>query len=65
MVGEAEIMLSESLTFVTRAALAGVDIRFRSWPAMIHNWIFCHSFLEEAREGVVSAGAFMEELYTK
>ncbi|MFF2015344.1 alpha/beta hydrolase [Paenibacillus sp. NPDC058177] len=65
MVGEAEVMLSESLTFVTRAALAGVDIRFRSWPAMFHNWIFCHSFLEEAREGVDSAGAFMEELYTK
>ncbi|MEK8129510.1 alpha/beta hydrolase [Paenibacillus filicis] len=65
MVGEAEIMLSESLTFVTRAALAGVDIRFRSWPAMIHNWLCCHSFLEEAREGIDSAGAFMNELYTK
>jgi monoterpene epsilon-lactone hydrolase len=65
MVGEAEIMLSESLTFVTRAALAGVDIRFRSWPAMIHNWLCCHSFLEEAREGIDSAGAFMDELYTK
>ncbi|WP_051428418.1 alpha/beta hydrolase [Bacillus sp. J33] len=65
MVGEAEIMLSESLTFVTRAALAGVDIHFRSWPAMIHNWLCAHSFLEEAREGILSAGDFMNKLYAK
>lgn len=65
MVGEAEIMLSESLTFVTQAALAGVDIRFSSWPTMIHNWLCCHSFLEEAKDGLISAGTFMNELYEK
>ncbi|TYR78120.1 alpha/beta hydrolase [Priestia megaterium] len=65
MVGEAEIMLSESLTFVTRAALAGVNIRFSSWPSMFHNWLCCHSFLDEAKAGIISAGAFMNELYDK
>ncbi|MBB6636857.1 alpha/beta hydrolase [Cohnella thailandensis] len=65
MVGESELMLRESLTFVTQAALAGVDIRFRSWPSMFHNWLSFYSSLEEAKEGIISAGNFMNELYEK
>ncbi|WP_339373155.1 alpha/beta hydrolase fold domain-containing protein, partial [Paenibacillus elgii] len=65
MVGESEIMLRESLTFVAQAALAGVDIRFRSWPSMFHNWLSFYSSLEEAKEGIISAGNFMNELYEK
>ncbi|MFF2090770.1 alpha/beta hydrolase [Paenibacillus sp. NPDC058174] len=65
MVGESELMLSEALTFVTQAAMAGVDIRFRSWPSMFHNWLSFHSTLEEAQEGVISTGNFMNELYEK
>ncbi|MFF2479736.1 alpha/beta hydrolase [Paenibacillus sp. NPDC058071] len=65
MVGESELMLKESLTFVTQAALAGVDIRFGSWPSMFHDWLSFHSTLEEAKEGVISTGNFMNELYEK
>lgn len=65
MVGEVEVMLSEALTFVTNAALAGVDIRFRSFPGMVHNWPAFHSYLEEGKEAILSAGAFMDEIYSK
>ncbi|MEI2467001.1 alpha/beta hydrolase [Niallia taxi] len=65
MVGEVEVMLSEALTFVTNAALAGIDIRFRSFPGMVHNWPAFHSFLEEGKEAIVSAGAFMDEIFSK
>ncbi|CAH0324211.1 Monoterpene epsilon-lactone hydrolase [Peribacillus frigoritolerans] len=65
MVGEVEVMLSEALTFVNNAALAGVDIRFRSFPGMVHNWPAFHSFLEEGKEAIVSAGAFMDEIFSK
>ncbi|VUG07063.1 Monoterpene epsilon-lactone hydrolase [Paenibacillus polymyxa] len=65
MVGEVEVMLSEALTFVNNAALAGVDVRFRSFPGMVHNWPAFHSFLEEGKEAIESAGAFMDEIFSK
>ena len=65
MVGEVEVMLSEALTFVNNAASAGVDIRFRSFPGMVHNWPLFHSFLEEGKEAILSAGKFMDEIYSK
>ncbi|PJN58761.1 Monoterpene epsilon-lactone hydrolase [Paenibacillus sp. GM1FR] len=65
MVGEVEVMLSEALTFVSNAALAGIDVRFRSFPGMVHNWPAFHSFLEEGKEAIESAGAFMDEIFSK
>ncbi|MBG9475797.1 hypothetical protein ABE64_26285 [Bacillus megaterium] len=65
MVGEVEVMLSEALTFVNNAALAGIDIRFRSFPGMVHNWPAFHSFLEEGKEAILSAGDFMNEIFSK
>lgn len=47
MVGESELMLRESLTFVAQAALAGVDIRFRTWPSMFHKWFYVIPFWYE------------------
>ncbi len=36
-----------------------------SWPSMFHNWLSFYSSLEEAKEGIISAGNIMNELYEK
>lgn len=62
IVGEAEEMLSEALTFTHKAAMAGVHIRFEVWPQMIHNFPLWHSLLPEGRDAIKKAGEFMMSL---
>ncbi|WP_342088764.1 alpha/beta hydrolase [Dyadobacter sp. OTU695] len=59
MVGEAEEMLSESLTFTKIAAMAGVAVRLEVWPHMIHNFPLWHSTLPEGKDAIRKAGEFI------
>ncbi len=62
IVGEAEEMLSEALTFTRNAAMAGVHIQLEIWPMMIHNFPLWHSMLPEGRDAVKKAGEFMKQV---
>lgn len=62
IVGEAEEMLSEALTFTHNAAMAGVHTRFEVWPRMIHNFPLWHSLLPEGKDAIRKAGDFMLSL---
>ncbi len=59
IVGEAEEMLSEALTFTHKAAMAGVHIRLEVWPKMIHNFPLWHAILPEGKDAITKAGDFM------
>jgi acetyl esterase/lipase len=37
-VGTEEVLLSDSINFANRAALAGIDVTLRVWPGMPHAW---------------------------
>ena len=41
-VGADEVLLSDSLEFASRAALAGVDVRLHVWADMVHAWPLFH-----------------------
>lgn len=62
MVGEAEEMLSEAITFTRNAAMARVHVRFEVWPQMIHNFPLWHSLLSEGKDAIEKAGAFLLSL---
>ena len=62
VVGEAEEMLSEALTFTHKAAMAGVHVRLEVWPKMIHNFPLWHSILPEGKDAIKKAGEFMLSL---
>lgn len=62
IVGEAEEMLSEALTFTHNAAMAGVHIKLEVWPKMIHNFPLWHSLLPEGKDAIKKAGEFILSL---
>jgi len=41
-VGADEVLLSDSLEFARRAALAGIDVRLHVWADMVHAWPLFH-----------------------
>lgn len=41
-VGADEVLLSDSIEFARRAALAGVDVRLHVWADMVHAWPLFH-----------------------
>lgn len=64
IVGEAEEMLSEALTFTHKSAMAGVHIRLEVWPKMIHNFPLWHALLPDGKDAIKKAGEFMISLTT-
>jgi epsilon-lactone hydrolase len=57
--GEAEILLSDSLTLAARAAEAGVDTRLHVWPGLPHVWALFAAVLSEGRDVIAEAGDFI------
>ena len=60
-VGTDEILLSDSLDFATRAALAGVGVRLDVWAQMMHVWLYQHRVLEQGRRAIAEAGEWLRE----
>lgn len=56
-----EVLLSDSLNFASRAALAGVDIRLHVWPEMPHAWPLFHPFLRAGLAAIGEAGQWMRQ----
>src|SRR5262249_47573807 len=60
-VGTDEILLSDSLDFASKAALAGVGVRLDVWAQMMHVWLYQHRVLPEGRRAILEAGTWLRE----
>jgi len=58
-VGGEEALLSDSLNFANRAAMAGVDVKLHVWPEMPHVWPLFHSFIRAGLAAIDEAGQWM------
>ncbi len=61
-VGSAEILLDDATRLAARAGAAGVKVRLDIWPEMFHVWHTSASQLDEAREALDDAAAFLKAL---
>ncbi len=59
-VGDAEILLDDSVRVVERARAAGVDAELRVWPEMIHVWHCFADVLPEGAAAIVEMAEFLE-----
>jgi epsilon-lactone hydrolase len=55
-----EVLLSDSLAFGNRAALAGIDVTLRVWPEMPHGWPLFHPFIRAGLTAIEEAGQWMQ-----
>jgi acetyl esterase/lipase len=60
-VGTEEVLLSDSLTLASRAALAGVDVTLRVWAGMPHVWPMFHPFVRAGLPAIEEAGQWMRQ----
>jgi len=60
-VGTEEVLLSDSLTFVRRAALAGQGVRLDVWSGMPHVWPFFHATVRAGLPAIEEAAAWMRD----
>jgi epsilon-lactone hydrolase len=58
-VGTEEVLLSDSLDFAYRAALAGLDLKLHVWPEMPHDWPLFHPFIRAGLAAIEEAGQWM------
>ena len=56
---EREAMRDDSTRLVERARAAGVEVEFRLWPVVHHDWQMFQPFIPEARESLHIATAFL------
>lgn len=61
-VGSAEVLLDDATRLAARAGAAGVKVRLDIWPEMFHVWHTHASQLDEAREALDDAAAFLKAL---
>jgi len=59
-VGSVEILLDDAVRLARRAGAAGVDVRLEIWPGMPHVWHAFAFMLDEGRQAIESAGAFLK-----
>jgi monoterpene epsilon-lactone hydrolase len=60
-VGQAEVLLSDSITLAQNAGMCGVQVRLEIWPEMIHVWHAFHDMLGAARTATTQASRWMAE----
>lgn len=59
-VGSEEVLLSDSTTFATNAALTGIDVTLHVAAGMPHAWPLFHFYLPSALAAIDEAGAWMQ-----
>jgi len=59
-VSSEEVLLSDSLNFAARAAMAGVDVRLHVWPEMPHDWPLFHQIIRAGVAAIDEAGQWMQ-----
>lgn len=60
--GECEMLRDQVEDFVAKAKTAGVDVRARMFPDMVHNWLTLHAATPEAEHAYQHLGAFVREV---
>jgi acetyl esterase/lipase len=60
-VSSAEVLLSDSLSFASRAAMAGVNVKLHVWPEMPHDWPLFHPFIRAGLAAIDEAGQWMQQ----
>jgi monoterpene epsilon-lactone hydrolase len=58
-VGSAETLIDDSMRFARAAGCADVQVSLEIWPHMIHAWPMWNACLEQGRQALASAGAFL------
>lgn len=61
-VGDAEVMLDDSVRVAERARAAGVDARLEVWPEMIHGFQLWAPVLPEGREALARVGDWVRSV---
>jgi monoterpene epsilon-lactone hydrolase len=59
-VGSDELLLSDSLVFASRAAMAAVEVKLHVWPEMPHAWPLFHPFIRAGLAATAEAGRWMQ-----
>jgi len=59
-VGDAEILLDDSVRFVENARKAGVEVDFEIWKEMIHVWHFYGGLLPEAKQAIKKIAEYIK-----
>jgi acetyl esterase/lipase len=62
VVGDAEVMLDDSVRVAERARAAGVDARLDVWPEMIHGFPLWAPVLPEGRGALAKTGNFVRAI---
>ncbi len=58
-VGDAEVLLDDSVQLAERARKAGVEVTLEVWPEMIHVWHWFFPMLDEGQAAIDGIGAFV------
>jgi epsilon-lactone hydrolase len=57
--GDADVLHDDAVRLTERARAAGVDVTLQQWPDMIHVWHLFAPMLQEGRDAIEDAGAFV------
>jgi epsilon-lactone hydrolase len=60
-VGDAEILLDDTVRFAAKAGAAGVDVTCEVWPEMVHVWHTFAAMLPEARDAITRVGEYLRQ----
>jgi monoterpene epsilon-lactone hydrolase len=60
-VGDAEVLLDDSVRLARRATAAGVKVTLDIWPEMVHVWQLFAPLLPEAQQAIDKAGRFVAQ----
>ncbi len=60
MVGDAEVILDDSVRFAAKAQACGSDVEVEVWPQMIHCWPVFANVLPEGQAALDRMGAFLK-----
>jgi monoterpene epsilon-lactone hydrolase len=63
-VGDAEVLLDDSVRAAEKAKEAGVDVTLEVWPEMPHVWHAFAPYLPEATQAIERIGAFVRAQWT-
>ncbi len=60
-VGDAEVLLDDSVRMADRISKAGGSVRLEAWPEMVHVWHSAAGFVPEADQAVAQLAGFVHE----
>ena len=60
-VGDAEVLLGDSLDLHEKAKACGVDSTLEVWDEMIHVWHAFHPMLDEGKQAIEGIGVFLRD----